>query len=205
MILSPFGACSRACRPTAYAVGYILSPLRGLSFVVRVALPYSFAATGRSASCHCRTRRWARVSPGAAARARRSAGLSTSSAMPGRESTHAGFPGGLGCGMVRLETVVAEACGKQSGGAPQDGVGAASIGGAHQHGTFGGRGLQNLFQFPSSESEEYRPESPACCPLPGTRRSGWPFRWHRFRCGWRCRESRRNEIDAPVEARKDRW
>src|SRR6185369_14576157 len=63
----------------------------GLVFVAR-STPYSFAANGESARSHCRIRRWLRVSPLALASVRRSSGLSTSRAMPGKESTTQGFP-----------------------------------------------------------------------------------------------------------------
>ena len=67
---------------------------------------------------------------------------------PGQRKHDAWFSRGLGGGVMRLETVVAEAGGEQAGGTPKNGVGAASVGGGNQDGAFRRRGRDDLFEFP---------------------------------------------------------
>src|ERR1700723_1692900 len=56
--------------------------------------------------------------------------------------------GGLRCGVMRLEAVVAEAEREQIGGTAEGGVGAASVGGGAQNTAFGGRVLQDFVELP---------------------------------------------------------
>src|SRR6267142_1033567 len=67
----------------------------------------------------------------------------------GQGKHYAGSPGALSGGMVRFETIVAEAGGKQSGRASPDRVCATSVSRAHQHRTLVRRRLQDPFEFPA--------------------------------------------------------
>jgi len=58
------------------------------------------------------------------------------------------FAAGLRSGVMRFEAVVAEAQREKICWTAEGGVGAASVGGGDQHAAFGGRLLQNFFEFP---------------------------------------------------------
>ena len=152
------------------------------------ALTAAELACGRLASCHCRTRRWERVSPGAARQCAQVFRVVDVERDAGQREHDAGLSGGLGRSVMRRKLSLPKRSGKQCRRdvarwrwcrvhrrrepAPSLRAGADSM---------------NLLQFPAW----IRGMSPGITsvlsiPLASQKRS--PFRWRRFRRDWRRRE-----------------